>query len=112
MRNESETDLKILRCIEDGLNLLGDGGKKAANYYLEKNGIKREEILAKPETFRKGLEGILGEKGAKIIESWIAEKLSLSFDLKLGSRLSFVEAVRKIKAEQEKLLRTFQIREK
>jgi hypothetical protein len=100
-RSESEAEIEILRCIDDGLNLLGESGKKAANYYLEKNGIRKEEIPAKPETLRKGLEGLLGESGAKIVEKWIVQKLSLRFDLELGSRLSFVKAVRIIKTEQK-----------
>jgi hypothetical protein len=100
-RSESEANSEILQCIDDGLNLLGESGKRAANYYLKKNGIRKEEIPAKPETLREGLEGLLGELGAEVIENWIVQKLRLRFDLDLGSRLSFAKAVRIIKTRQK-----------
>lgn len=100
MTTESKVKQKILQCIDDALQALGDGGRKAIYYYLEKNlGLKREEIPRKPEIFWKGLNSIFGEEGARIIEKWILQKLGISFELKVGSKLTFFEAIAIIKAK-------------
>jgi len=104
MTPESELEKRIMQCVDDGLEVLGDSGKKAVYYYLEKNfGVKRKEIPKKPESFRKGLISIFGEEGPDLIEKWIVEKLRTSFDLKQQSKITFAEAVAMIKAHAKQL---------
>jgi len=100
MTAESELEKRIMQCVDDGLEVLGDGGKKAVYYYLEKNfGLKREEIPKKPEMFRKGLNFMFGEEGTDLIEKWIVEKLRISFNLKPQFKITLAEAVAMIKAQ-------------
>ena len=104
MTAESELEKRIMQCVDDGLEVLGDSNKKAVYYYLEKNlGVKRKEIPKKPELFRKGLIFIFGEEGTDLIEKWIVEKLRMSFNLKQQSKITFAEAVTMIKAQAKQL---------
>lgn len=104
MTAESKLEKRIMQCVDDGLEVLGDSGKNAVYYYLEKNfGVKRKEIPKKPELFRKGLIFIFGEEGTDLIEKWIVEKLRTSFDLKQQSKTTFAEAVAMIKAQAKQL---------
>ena len=108
MTSESMVEQKILQCVDDGLQALGDSGKKAIYYYLKKNfRLKREEIPKKPEIFCRGLTLMFGEEGADIIEKWIVEKLRMSFDLKQRSKVTFANAIDMIKARQKKCLDSF-----
>lgn len=105
MTAESDVEQKILQCIDDGLQTLGDKGKKAIYYHLKKSFmLQRKEIPKKPEIFRKGLNSIFGEEGTYIIERWILKKLKMGFDLKQRSKITFAEAIATIKAGQEKNL--------
>jgi hypothetical protein len=102
MTAESKLEKRIMQCVDDGLKVLGDGGKKAVYYYLEKNlGLKQEEIPKKPEIFRKGLIFMFGEEGTGLIEKWIVEKLRMSFNLKQQFKITFAKAVAMIKAKQK-----------
>ena len=104
MTAESEVEKRIMQCVDDGSEVLGDSGKKAVYYYLEKNfGVKRKEIPKKPELLRKGLIFIFGEEGTDLIEKWIVEKLRTSFGLKQQSKITFAEAVAMIKAQAKQL---------
>jgi len=108
MTAESNAEQKILQCIDDGLQTLGDSGKKAIYYHLKKNfGLKRKEILKKPEKFCRGLTLMFGEEGADIIERWIVEKLRMTFNLKHRSKTTFASAIGMIKARQKKHLDSF-----
>jgi len=103
MTSESRDEDKVLQCIDDGLQALGDSGKKAIYYYLKKDlRLKRNEIPKKPETFCRGLTSMFGEEGADIIEKWIIEKLKISFHLKQQSEITFAKAIDMIKARQKK----------
>jgi hypothetical protein len=102
MTSESNIDRKILRCIEDGLEILGNSGKKATYYYLEKNiGLKKDEIPKKPEKFSQGLAMIFGEKGTAIIEKNLVKKLATCFDLNQQAGITLSDAVAAIKAKHE-----------
>lgn len=108
MTAESKLEKRIMQCVDDGLKVLGDGGKKAVYYYLEKNsGLKQEEIPQKPEKFCRGLTLMFGEEGADIIENWIVEKLRMTFHLKQRSKITFANAIDMIKARQKKYLDSF-----
>lgn len=102
MTTESDLEQRIMQCIDDGLQALGDGGKKVIYYYLEKNfGLKRKEIPKNPEIFSKGLNSIFGEEGTVSIEKSIVEKLRRSFNMKQRSKITFVEVVAMIKVRQK-----------
>lgn len=104
MTSEFDLEKRIMQCIDDGLQALGDEGKKAIYYHLEKNfTLKREEIPKKPEIFWKGLNSIFGEEGADTIGKWIIRKLRMSFYLKQRSKITFAEAIAMIKAVQKNL---------
>jgi hypothetical protein len=102
MTADSNVEQEILQCIDDGLQILGDSCKEAINYYLEKNGLKKEEIAEKPETLQKGLSQIFGEEGACIVEKWIVQKLTMKFELKQESKLTLVEAITMIRTTQNR----------
>jgi hypothetical protein len=105
MPSESTDDQRILQCIDDGLQTLGDSGKKAIYYYLKKNfKLKRQKIPKKPEIFCRGLTLMFGDEGADIIEKWIIEKLKTSFHLEHQSDIKFAKAIDIIKSKQEKRL--------
>ena len=104
MTAESKLEKRIMQCVDDGLEVLGDSGKKAIYYYLKKNfRLKREQIPQKPEKFCRGLTLMFGEEGTDLIEKWIVEKLRTSFNLKRQSKITFVEAVVMIKAQGKQL---------
>ena len=108
MTAESKLEKRIMQCVDDGLEVLGDSGKKAIYYYLKKNfRLKREQIPQKPEKFCRGLTLMFGEEGADIIERWIVEKLRMTFHLKHRSNITFAEAIAMIKARQKKCLNSF-----
>lgn len=108
MPDESMDEHKILQCVDDGLQTLGDSSKKAIYYYLKKNfRLKREEIPIKPEIFCRGLTTMFGEEGTHIIERWIIEKLRTSFDLKQRSKITLAEAIAMTKASEKKCPKSF-----
>jgi len=108
MTAESELEKRIMQCVDDGLEVLADSGKKAIYYYLKKNfRLKREQIPQKPEKFCRGLTLMFGEEGAYIIENWIVEKLRMTFHLKQRSKTTFANAIDMIKARQKKYLDSF-----
>jgi len=103
MKSKSDLDQRILKCIDDGLQTLGEGGKQAIYYYLEKNlGLKKEEIPKKPEVFCNGLNSIFGKEGTNLIGRWIVEKLKRNFTLNEQSKVNLAEAIAEIKASQKK----------
>jgi hypothetical protein len=103
MSPDQDTDRKILQCVDEVLETLGKNVRQALTRYLERNvGLRREEIPQKPELFRKGLNLILGEHAANILETTIVRKLLTSLELDRKSRLTLVEAIDIIKATQEK----------
>lgn len=94
---------KILHCVDEVLETLGESGRQAVHYYLETDtGLRREEIPEKPELFCKGLKLIFGEQGADIVGNWIVQKLLTSFELEQKSNLTLTEAIDMIKAVRKK----------
>ena len=101
MTVEFKVEQQILQCVDDGLQALGNEGKKAVYYYLEESfGLNKQEIPKKPKIFWKGLNSIFGKEGASLIERWITEKLKMSFNLKRISKVTFTEIVTIIAAKQ------------
>lgn len=98
MTAESEADQDIVLCIEDGLESLGKRNRRAVYGHLMRNfGLRKEEIPDRPEVFRKGLDSLLGEKGADAIERLIVRKLLVRFGLRKQSRITLAEIVEKLK---------------
>jgi len=66
----------LLEAVDEGLSMLGESGKKAVYFHLEKSfGIKKREIPCKIEDFADAIEAIFG-LGAKIIEINILKHLN------------------------------------
>ena len=71
----------ILECIDGGLNVFGASVKNVVYWGLEHEyGMKRMDVLTKPETFCSFLNEIFGA-GSKIVESWIVKKLISKFEI-------------------------------
>ncbi len=88
----------LLEAINDGLSLLGESGRQAVYYHLEKNfQIKKQDIPYKIEEFTDAIERIFGN-GAKIIEirimKCIFKRVSYKFKryMKLQN-LTFIEYI-------------------
>lgn len=98
MAAESIVETKILQCIDEGLDALGDSGKRAFYYHLKNDfDLRKEEIPRKPEIFCRGLTIMFGEEAAKLLRRWIIEKLKEDFRLKNPSTITFSKAVYLIK---------------
>jgi hypothetical protein len=103
MSLDADTERRIIQCIDEALETLGNNGKRALTRYLERDiGLKKGEIPQKPEQFRKVLDLILGEHGADVLEAMIARKLLTSLGLSRKSKMTLAEAISVIKASQEK----------
>jgi len=103
MSFDPSVEQRILQCVDEVLEAIGESGRQAVHYYLEKNaGLRREEIPQKPELFCKGLSLIFGEQGADVVGSWIVQKLVASFELEKKSNLTLAEAIDLIKAARKK----------
>jgi hypothetical protein len=107
MSLDADTERKISHCVSEVLETLGKNGKQALTHYLDTNmGLKKEEILQKPELFSKGLDLIFGEQGADVLETAIVRKLQTSFGLVPKSKLTFVEAIGIIRVAQKRARKT------
>jgi hypothetical protein len=100
---DPDVEQRILQCVDEALGTLGKSGRKALLLHLEKNaGIKRKEISTNPELFSDELNLILGRQGAVLVSKLIVKKLQTSFGLRQKSNLSLAEAIKMIRATQEK----------
>jgi len=112
MTKKSNVDQKILQCIEDGLEIVGNSGKTAIYHYLETNvGLKKDDIPEKPELFSKGLTMIFGEEGTAMIEKNLVKKLTTHFDLRNQPKITLTDAVAMIKERQKSYNKTMLLRE-
>ncbi len=92
---------RIIKCIDEGLQTLGESTKHVIYHCLEKNfRLKKDEIPEHPEMFEQAITSIFGEEGSKIIEKLIAQKITQNFNLKPKSKLSFVEALQAVKSRE------------
>ncbi len=89
----------LLEAVDDGLLILGEGGRRALYFQIEKRyGIKREEIPHKIDKFHEALENMFGPP-CKILEEIIAKevygKLGLRFKKYKG--WTFIDYLEEIK---------------
>lgn len=104
MSIDAVTEQKILQCIDEGLEILGDKGKRTVHSCLEKDiGLKREDIPEKPELFCEGLNLILGDHGAVVVTDCIVRKLLTRFSLKQKPDLTLSDVIQMIKTVQNGL---------
>jgi hypothetical protein len=103
MSADQDVEQRILQCVDEALGTLGKSGRKALFIHLEKSaGIKRKEISTKPELFCNELNLILGRQGAVLMNKLIVKKLLTGFGLRQKSDLTLAEAIKLIKATQER----------
>lgn len=94
----SDLDQRIIECVDDGLQALGESAKFVIYHYLEKDfELKKDEILEHPKVFKQALTSIFGEEGSKIIEELIVDEMAQTFKLKHKRKPSLVEVVQAIK---------------
>jgi hypothetical protein len=103
MSADPDVEQGILQCIDEALGTLGKSGRKALLLHLERSaGIKKKEISMNPELFSNELNLILGRQGAVLVSKMIVKKLRKSFGLQQKSNLTLAEAIKVIRAAQEK----------
>jgi hypothetical protein len=91
-------DLKkqILRCVDAGMNPLGESARQSVYYHIEKVfKVRREEIPDKPKEFIDSLRKIFGP-GAETIETAIVREMEATMNLNLEDE-GFVKAVEQAK---------------
>ena len=95
MSSHFSVEQRILLCIDEVLETLGHEGRRVVLGYLKKcDDFERGKILREPELFCKELTLVLGERGAKVIELSIVQKLASRFELKeKKSELTLTEAI-------------------
>jgi hypothetical protein len=99
MEKKKDIERILAESVEEGLKVLGDSGKQAILFYLEKSfSLKKHEIPQKPEAFFDGLRKIFGE-GAHVIQKVILEnfysKLGLKYEEK--ENYTFVDYLKDVK---------------
>lgn len=93
---------KIIQCVDEGLQVLGESATHAIYFYLERNfQLKKTEIPEKPENFFKAITSLFGEDGAKLIEKTILQKMDRCFKLKHQPKLTLVETILRLNVEQK-----------
>jgi hypothetical protein len=89
----------LAESVDEGLKILGDSGKQAILFYLEKNfSVKKSDIPKNPAAFAEGLKNIFGE-GAYVIQKVILQnfysKLGLIYEEKKD--YTFIDYLREVK---------------
>jgi hypothetical protein len=83
--SKAETDFRssILKCIDSGLDVLGDVSKQVVYSYLAQNQLSREMIPDEPWKFTETLRNLFG-RGEEILERTIVMELKRTFDITTG----------------------------
>ena len=83
--------------LERALSYIGHDNMLALFDHFEERGLKRYEIVDRPEKFVEALERIFGS-GAEILEKQIIMEICLKFgNVQFDSKITLVEAIRKMK---------------
>jgi len=91
----------FLKAVDEGLSALGEGIAQAIYYHIEKkHGIKREQILDRPEVFHRALGSLFGS-GAIVVEKLISKGLCTTVGISYEehedwSLVDFVKFAKKI----------------
>jgi hypothetical protein len=86
MKKPEDFDKILLEAIDEGLAVLGDGGKHMVFFYLERNcSIRKHDIPKNPEAFVRGLEKIFGA-GTTVLEKMILKRICSKLGLKYEER--------------------------
>jgi len=84
--------------IEEALGYIGHDNVQALFGHIEERGLKRDEILDKPEKFAEALERLFG-KAAEIIEKQIIMEICMKSDnVQFDSNMTLAEAMHKLKS--------------
>ena len=101
---KAETDFRssILKCIETGLDLLGDVSKQVVYSYLAQNQLSREMIPDEPWKFTETLRKLFG-RGEEVLEKTIVMELKRTFEITSsgGMLVEILAAVRLRKGSAE-----------
>jgi hypothetical protein len=96
-----DTDFRssILKCIDSGLDVLGEVSKQVVYSYLEQNQLNRERIPDEPWKFTETLRSLFG-RGEEVLERTIVMELKRTFDITSsgGMLVEILAAVRLRKA--------------
>jgi hypothetical protein len=85
-RKGNEFGRVFLEAVDEGLSLLGGSAKDSIYHHLEKSfGLRKEEILDKPEVLSDCLRKIFGA-GASVIEKSILRSLHSKLGLQFKER--------------------------
>ena len=97
LRGFPETRVHSQEIIEEALGYIGHDNVHALFDHIEEKGLKRDEILDKPEKFVEALESLFG-KAAEIIEKQIITEICMKDrNVQFDSNMTLVEAMRKLK---------------
>ena len=97
LRGFAEARVHSQEIIERALDYIGHDNVQALFDYIEERGLKKNEILDKPEKFAEALERLFG-KAAEIIEKQIIMEICMkSGNIQFDSKLTLAEAMRKLK---------------
>lgn len=100
---EEKIEKIILDAVDEGLKTLGESGKQAIFFHLEKTySIKKSDIPEKPDAFAESLEKIFGV-GATVIQKIILENLYSKLGLKYEDKdeYKFTDYLNEIKSGKE-----------
>jgi hypothetical protein len=96
--SKKHLDATVLEALDEGLkSILGESGKKIVYFHLQNShGLRREEILEKPELLNECLNMLFGY-GAKVIENAILKTLSFKLKIKYKEKnVKFAEYIKDI----------------
>lgn len=90
-KSESDFRLSILKCIDSGLDVLGEVSKQVVYSYLAQHQLSRETIPDEPWKFTETLRGLLG-RGEEVLERTIVMEIQRMFNITTG-RAMLVEVL-------------------
>ena len=87
---DSDVNLKVLQCVDAGLDSLGKASSVVYWYLTQKSGLERDSIPDDPKVFVEALKTLFGQ-GAEILERVIVREMEQAFKITTKGRL--VEAL-------------------
>ena len=96
LRGFPEARVHSQEIIENALGYIGHDNVQALFDHIEEKGLKRTEILDRPEKFAEALERLFG-KAAEIIEKQIIMEICMKSDnVQFDSEMTLIEAISKL----------------